>query len=896
MRCEVAYEKYVTRQIPTLKEAAQSEGIGEQRMHDFIRIQKPPPREPLPVALDGSIDKRLELQSGETIWYKYYPRPYGHETRLRAIRRYSFNFMSKRRALRSCKKTCEEQGFRLRKERCADKEQEASEYDSETERGTVVEDLDDFEDALAVDSPSTPSGPTPWVRGELRSAVMRAATSADESFIRTRSLALGPVADTLPHESAGLDKETASWIKKYKPWCTCSTCDSRADYGIKLGRAMQLESGKAAMYGSSAFIDYPPSQAVLRADAQLDKTCKPPRVIKVDCCERCHTEGVLTVSRMRSEAAALDVWRDELDLDSLTERMIAGALRVPHIELAPTLNISLVTSTAERRGKHTVALALSEKDVLVRSAALTRLWGRRLTSELLSNYRPLIINENLVTELASEAANSLGAEWAKREVGAGNIMLMVVQMPEEAIRHAGATLDPEVQRDCLKASAVSNILVPNGHSLDKETEAFANRFEASLFHGGVVNCKPENIRKSFFVRAGKAAGPLDAHNAVERLGQHYDVRQAANNEWASHVDFLCATDASDSVRAVAMGYIAGEGAHSRKQRSTDGSSSKSLSGDGIGQPRLVRLYPPIRGMEIDDDALSQICEQSKANPGGLADQYIERVRMPQTAAMADALLTMRHNGFGMQPLADGQAGNPLVKASSTVVRVFADSTSVEWAHAYFAVNGTTAVNCQGLAIHVDGAARRKEPTAELLSTRWADSLSTLSHHQSQSRLEGARSLQPLLSMLVCLRRGLAIDVTPCSGILISAGTEDEHGVPQPDEDLHGMTEMDLERGFTRSYATSLRPDAQGEHDLPFVGDGRRAGLRSAAAQPQPRQVPAGNRPQRAVQPVQRYAPNGGAANNIVGNGAGQVPYRQLNAALQGGWGAARINRNTGNAY
>ena len=75
---------------------------------------------------------------------------------------------------------------------------------------------------------------------------------------------------------------------------------------------------------------------------------------------------------------------------------------------------------------------------------------------------------------------------------------------------------------------------------------------------------------------------------------------------------------------------------------------------------------------------------------------------------------------------------------------------------------------------LDGASNRVEPIAELLGTRWAHALLTLTHEQRRARLEEARQQQPHLSKSLWLRRALAIDVAPCSGLAISAGTEDEH--------------------------------------------------------------------------------------------------------------------------
>ena len=965
-RCGRAYERWLKYEFNDLKEAAEAETIGPPRLSTWIKRTKPPPREPLQVSADGSILQHLENTAGVSIAYKYFPPPPLGETLLKRASRYSRNYRAKSKAQRLLRAD-EEHACRLRKQTLGEYEEEASEYDSEAETHVPDDSTLPHPDSPHPDSPRADSPPHPdsphadsphpdspradspradsphpdspradsphpdspradsphadpthakstWSPGGMHGAILLAATRVRESFMRTRSInrAMDTQSTSIPHENAGLDARTAEWIGRYKPQCICSSCKARADFGILLGTAQQLESGKAAMYGSSAFVGHPASIAVLEADARLDTgsmdapRAKPPRVIHIDVCNRCVMAHSLTGSSIRSEAAALSIWRDELDLDLVASRIRAGALEVPYVELAPQLQIQLAQGVGQRCGKHTVVLALNKADLLAGGAALRRLWGRDLTRELLSKYEPVVIDEALTLRLAAAAPNGMGAAWAQGEVNEGRVMVEVVEMEDDVISAARVTSSEAKLRDLLRQSAVSHILVPNGHAMDEQTTTFANRFEASLFGDQI---SPETLHRSFFVRAGKAAGSLDASNVVERLGSHYDVQEAAEGEWASHVDFLTATNTEGGVRGVAMRYIAGDGSRARKQRSAGGVST-SLRRDGAGQPRLVKLYPPIRGVEIDDDALFRIAEQSVANPGGDADKYLEKVRMPQMAAVADALLTMRHTGFGLMRLGAEQAGNPLVKASSTIARVYGMSQSVDWAHAYMAVNATAAVNCQGLAIHVDGASRRKEPTAELLSTRWANVLSAQSHTQCKAVLAEARQKQQLLSMLVCLRRGLAIDVAPCSDLLISAGTEDEHGVPQPDTDLHGIDEADLERGYTRSYATSLRPDAEGVHDLPFL-DGcgvRRTGLRDAAHRqpqaaveavlpgqaPQPRQAPGANRPQRARQPPAQFVAGGN--NNIVGAGAGQLPHQAVNPQPAGGWGRARVNRRTGNLY
>ena len=190
---------------------------------------------------------------------------------------------------------------------------------------------------------------------------------------------------------------------------------------------------------------------------------------------------------------------------------------------------------------------------------------------------------------------------------------------------------------------------------------------------------------------------------------------------------------------------------------------------------------------------------------------------------------------------------------------------------------------------------------------WAHALRTLSREEQAGTLLAARANQLLLSISLWLRRSIGIDVVPCADVVVSAGTEDEHGVPTP-APYAEWSEKEMERGLTRSWAQSLRPDDECQYDKPTlepIGTPRRTGLRAVGgaaggaprarpARGAPRERPAEDRPQRAAQPVQRFV--AGAANGIVGAAAGQVAYHVLNPAPAAGWGRARINRRTGAGF
>lgn len=151
----------------------------------------------------------------------------------------------------------------------------------------------------------------------------------------------------------------------------------------------------------------------------------------------------------------------------------------------------------------------------------------------------------------------------------------------------------------------------------------------------------------------------------------------------------------------------------------------------------------------------------------------------------------------------------------------------------------------------------------------------------------------MLSMSNWLRRSLAVDVAPCSGAAISAGTEDEHGVPEPDLEALGMTEEEAERGLTRSFAQSLRIDSRVAQDAPTLENERRPGLRSHGDE-LARQATVANRPARNANAPARFV--AGETNRMVGGGAGQLPHHALNPAPPQGYAGARMNRVTGIGY
>ena len=434
----------------------------------------------------------------------------------------------------------------------------------------------------------------------------------------------------------------------------------------------------------------------------------PPSPIEISECDRCHFAIALSGSTLRAEATALSLWRDELDMCEMARRIREQALHLPIVELAPTLQIALAGSNSVRTGKFSVYLAINTDHCVANLQALRRLWGRMLSAELLEGYNPLVINAALTKQMASSAAvGSKGEDWAEEQIANGRVMLCVVEMAPQvhalamsAAADVSAATDVsaaagglQVLQTSLQQSAALHLFVPNGHVMDKEVEALANKCVATS-----IGTTASSIHLSHFSRGGRAGGGFDATNVVELLGRNFDVRREVSGEWGSHVEFVAATDAIDgSVKAVAMAYISGPNAMARKKRSKVGDAgSATRRGDGENQPRLFRVYPPIRGVELDDPALDKLSQAAEC------DAFMERVAIPRVAVACDSLMTLRHLGYG--GLALSAKGNPIAKASSMVERVYAQSESVEWAHAHIAINGAMAVNCQHLALHVVRAA------------------------------------------------------------------------------------------------------------------------------------------------------------------------------------------------
>lgn len=605
----------------------------------------------------------------------------------------------------------------------------------------------------------------------------------------------------------------------------CVSCGRSCDLGILLGIAHDLELGQTTMWGASHFRCQRVSRMLFIAEQYYYEHPSVKRV-NIPCCYRDHLEQVLSGSAARAEAAAMSIWQNELDLDTVAERVRNSALELRFVEAAPALEIPLLNGTEHRMGKHFAFVAIRKDYVCVACDALRRLEGAALSPQLVANYKPYVLDEQAVRRVVAAAVvhgdgTVADPKALARHVNNGRLAMAIVQMDEATHEEAAAALPlqpplttkhaVETLRACLKHSAVSHVLLPNGAVLSPSAERLGNRSEA---HSKGIEF--DMISKQHFVRSGPAGGVFDATTIEAVLSEHDDVRSYAAREWRDEIDFIAPAASQHGVRTLAMNYLSGEKA--RKRRRANGSV---LQTDGINQPRLRLLTPPLRGIEMDSKALRELSND---------EEYLKRVRIPQQEAAGDCLLTIRHFGYGGEALNSNRTGNPFAKASSTVVRVCSQSESYRSASRYMATSTRTSANCGWLDVHADGDTL--EPTVELMTVRWAACLDGMTDHSKRETLSQARGPQPLLSTSAWLRTSVAFDVAPCSGVGLVAGTESEHAVPQPLANMLGG--LDVERGLTRSYAQSYRPDHQCEHDLPYfdaAAQRRNVGLRSDALPP-----------------------------------------------------------------
>jgi hypothetical protein len=606
-----------------------------------------------------------------------------------------------------------------------------------------------------------------------------------------------------------------------------------------LSRAHAFEGGLTAMWGASAFTRHPVGELILLAE---ELRCEYElKSIVIPFCDRDHVDQALRGSAARAEAAALSVWQNELDLDMTAAAARAAAFDLPLVACATNLTVQFASELLALGGKDMAFICVDRRKVLHSSEALRRLWASPLTPQLLASYQPIVLSEATTARIASAAIaygdqlvpGGLGAAWAKRGIESAQLAcaLLVVEDDEFAlIRRASAALASghqahqalEQLKIALRQSAVSHILLPNGAKLDRAQEAIANCCEAAAF-----GLAAEEVHLQSFCRAGSAGGMMDADTLVARLACHPDIACIASGEWGEQSDLIAPSNYSDGVSTLALRYFAGERARARKRRSVGaGDASSTMRQDGQNQPRLVRIGQPIRGVELDAEALKALA---------LEVEYMRAIRVPQQREAALCLLTLVSLGWGGRPLNSNQGSNPLWNAELTWRRVCYESQDLNEAALYFARGTRASCVCQALAVHVDGVASRRlrPPTAELVTTRWAHAAASWSDDERVRELAACREAQPLAACSLWLRTSVALDAAPCSGLALVAGTESEHGVPVPLPDSHGR---DVERGgFTRAIAQSCRPDDCSDDArfaaewLPATGAGRVAAGGAGAA-------------------------------------------------------------------
>ena len=654
-----------------------------------------------------------------------------------------------------------------------------------------------------------------------------------------------------PHERAALSAAQRRNVSENHTACLCACCGDTRVFGVELGRAQSFQEGSCAMYGANRFINHEVSLSVLMAEAYMDEHGWSP-VVTIPRCHRCVFEEALVGSAARSEAEALFAWHRELDLNLAAERASASALRLPYVEPAPDLLVDTGTGFESHLGMASVYVLLN-KDDMQYDRSLRQLWYKTLTPELLAGYKPLHVDEQLLIDTAAAAVamgsepRAVGLTGARQAVRRAGVMLVIVEAEPESHAVAAAAVAAlreqrgsvaahvGVLRAILQEAAASHVLLPNGAKMSEKTEALANRAEAQA-----LNVLPEALTRQRFDRTGAASGMMDAKHVAERLGLSPLVQAEATRKWGPEIQFLAQTDTTGGMKAAAMSYVAGEQARARVKRCAGdtGSKKQCLRDDGPDQPRHIRVNNSVRGVHLKDKELLELqCNED----------YMQLVRIPQMRNACLCLLTLRTLGFGGAPLGacdlcmavahviyvmrmlclrrtGNSSSSTIAKASTTMVRVIQEHGSLAKGVEYMASNTITSVNLGALPVHVDGVKGGREPMAELCTTRWAEALRQLSTADRVAELVAARRVQAELSMCLWLRHHIALDVTPANALAIVAGTEEDHGVPEPLPDADGR---DLERGFTRSHAQSLRPDDATSGDASSFDDNheRRLGMR-----------------------------------------------------------------------
>ena len=574
--------------------------------------------------------------------------------------------------------------------------------------------------------------------------------------------------DAMPNEHAGLravDEATRNTT------CRCACCGYTCLFGLHLGRALTFEHKQTSMWGASSFEEHPVAKMVMQAAVLLEEHGW--RQLTIPFCDRDFLDNALRGSSLRAEAAAMHSWH-QAALDRAAQVAKHSAVELPFVEPAPSIPVDFTNGLGHVQGVPLTFICIDRAHVLKASAALRALWAHDLTPEVVKGYNPIELSEETVLRIVASAtirgdccaATATGEQQATLWIERENMATAVCQMDSatlETVRAAaqraaagtGTAHEVALMRASLRSSAVSHVLAPCGGCLDRQAEGVARRSEAEAF-----KLDPGDVANQSFCRSGAAAGMFNAGSAAERLAQHADVQARAGREWPGHITFLAPSDTSKGLKSVAMRYISDTAGRARKRKSSSGSTS--MPGDGPNQPRYVHLHPPLRGIELDGDALGQL---------HIDESYMTRVRIPQQDVTGRILLTLLHHGYGLEALSVDQTTNPFETSAVTWLRVCSESLDFDRACHYFASGTRASVVLQPLAVHVDGVAqrrRRHRPAVELVTTRWAEAAHSWTDSQRVAEMVAARHVQPLLASSVWLRTSIALYVRPCRGLALVA--------------------------------------------------------------------------------------------------------------------------------
>ena len=569
-------------------------------------------------------------------------------------------------------------------------------------------------------------------------------------------------AATVPNEHAGL-RGVDEVVRNTT--CRCACCGYTCAFGLQLGRAQTFELGQTSMWGASNFQEHPVAKMLVLSATLLEEFGWSELVIPF--CDRDFLDDALLDSGQRAPAAALQSWHDA-KLDLTAQAAKAAAVELPFVEAAPTIPVDFATGMGHIEGVHLAIICVDRAHVLAGSAALRALWAHELSPNVIKNYEPIDLSEETMLRIVANAtiygnrrmATATGEEQAALWMSEKDAAVAVFQMDSstlDTVRAASCTADVDAMRACLRRSAVSHVLAPQGATLDRSAETVARSSEAAAFMRD-----PSEMAQQSFCRPGAAAGMFDGASAAKRLAQHADVRERVAREHREHITFIAPSNTHGGLRSLAMRYIADEAGRARKRKGKGGEPSTRMAGDGANQPRYVRIYPPVRGAELDGEALKQL---------SVDEAYMQDVRKPQQAMTGRILLTLQHYGYGMEALSADQVTNPFETSAVTWLRVCNEQPDFDAACHYFASGTRASLVLQPMAVHVDGVAQRKQrhrTSVELLTTRWADAAHSWTDSERAAELAMARGNQPHVGKSLWLRSSISLDVRPCRGLALVA--------------------------------------------------------------------------------------------------------------------------------